>query len=97
MTATWSLQNSWPGGYTADITVTATDAVGSWSVTYADPNVTNVPHAWGMTCSFIAKKSVTCVGADWAKTLGKGQSFTVGLQVDAAKPPVAPVLTVTAQ
>jgi endoglucanase len=50
-----------------------------------------------MKCSFVAKKSVTCVGSDWAKTLGKGQSVTVGLQVDAVKPPAAPALTVTAQ
>ncbi len=97
ITAKWSLQNSWSGGYTANITVTATDTVGSWSVTYADPNVTSVPNSWGAKCSFVAQKSITCVGADWASTLRKGQSVTVGLQVGAVKPPVAPAMTVAAR
>ncbi|WP_155849429.1 hypothetical protein [Arthrobacter sp. H20] len=42
------------------------------------------------------KKSVTCVGSDWTKSLRKGQTATIGLQVNAAKPPVKPAVTVTA-
>jgi endoglucanase len=93
----WKLQSAWRGGYTAEVTVTATDAVGSWSFTYPDPNVTKVPNSWGVKCTFVARKSVTCTGADWTKTLSKGQTVTVGLQVAAAKPPTAPTLRFTAQ
>ena len=95
--AKWTLQSSWNGGYVANISVTAAQAVSSWSVTYTDPNVVSVANSWGMTCTVAAKKSVTCVGSDWTKTLRKGQTASVGLQVNAAKPPVKPVVTVNAR
>ncbi|WP_334684149.1 cellulose binding domain-containing protein [Arthrobacter sp. CAN_A6] len=93
--ATWGLQSSWWGGHTATLRLTAKEAVRSWSVTYADPNVTRIPTSWGMKCSFIPKTSITCVGADWTTSLKKGQTASVGLQVDGVKPPVKPVLRVT--
>ncbi|PVE19403.1 cellulase family glycosylhydrolase [Arthrobacter sp. Bz4] len=95
--AKWSLQSSWNGGYVAQISVSASRAVNSWSVTFTDPNVISVANSWGMKCTSVTRKSVTCVGSDWTKTLRKGQTATVGLQVNAPKPPVKPVVTVSAK
>ncbi|WP_426976060.1 hypothetical protein ACQCSU_14925 [Pseudarthrobacter sp. O4] len=62
-------------------------------MTWPDPNVTRVVNSWGVKCTFIAKVSVTCTGSAWATTISTGQKRTVGLQVDAVKAPINPVLT----
>lgn len=92
----WRLQSSWNGGYVANLDATAKSAVGSWSVTWADPNVTKVVNSWGIKCTVVPKKTITCTGSDWTTKLSAGQKVSVGLQVDSAKPPVSPVLTVQA-
>lgn len=97
VTAKWSLQSSWSGGYVANIAVQAARDVSTWSVTFTDPNVMSIANSWGVKCTSVAKKSVTCVGSDWTKSLRKGQTATIGLQVNATKPPVKPVVTLTAK
>ncbi|MHA7155032.1 cellulase family glycosylhydrolase [Arthrobacter sp. TMN-50] len=97
VTAQWSLQSSWDGGYVANISVKAARDVKTWSVTFSDPNVISVANSWGVKCTSVTKKSVTCVGSDWTQSLRKGQGVSVGLQVNAAEPPVKPTVTVTAK
>ena len=96
VTATWKLQSSWNGGYVANITATAKSVANSWSVTWSDPNVVKVVNSWGMKCTVVPKKTITCTGSDWTTKLTAGQTVAVGLQVESAKPPVNPVLTVKA-
>lgn len=97
VSALWSVQSSWAGGYVASITVKASRDVSSWSVTFTDPQVIGVVNSWGLKCTSVAKKSVTCVGTDWTTSLRKGQTATIGLQVNSATPPVNPKVTVTAK
>ncbi|MHA7295281.1 cellulase family glycosylhydrolase [Arthrobacter sp. HLT1-21] len=97
VTAQWSLQSSWNGGYVANIAVKAARDVSTWSVTFTDPEVIGIANSWGMKCTSVPKKSVTCVGSDWTQSLRKGQTATIGLQVNASKPPVKPIVTVTAK
>ncbi|MBG6190745.1 endoglucanase [Arthrobacter sp. CAN_A212] len=97
VSAQWSVQSSWAGGYVATITVKATRDVSSWSVTFTDPQVIGVVNSWGLKCTSVTKRSVTCVGTDWTTSLRKGQTATIGLQVNSATPPVNPKVTVTAK
>lgn len=94
LSATWRLTSSWPGGYVANLDLTALRAAPSWSVSWNDPTVTSVANSWGMKCTVVPKTSVTCTGSDWTAKLAAGQKVTVGLQVNAAKAPVNPALTI---
>jgi endoglucanase len=93
VSAAWRLTSSWNGGYVANLDVTGLRSALTWSVTWRDPNVTRVVNSWGVKCTVVAKVSVTCTGSDWATAIAPGQKRTVGLQVDAVKAPVNPVLT----
>ena len=94
ITAVWRLTSSWNGGYVANLDVTALRAVTAWSVSWNDPNATSIANSWGVKCTVVPKTSVTCTGSDWATKLSAGQKVSVGLQVNALKAPVNPVLTI---
>ena len=90
----WHLQSAWQSGYVAELTVADRAPRTGWSVSWRDASVTSVVNAWGMSCR-PAAGTVTCVGADWARTLLPGQPQHVGLQVvSSGTAPVAPALTV---
>lgn len=95
ITATWLPQSTWGEGYVAELTVTATGRVKTWSVSFDAPGTTAVSNAWGMTCA-VAAGRVTCTGSDWAAALAPGQTVRVGLQAAASRAPSAPKLTVAA-
>jgi endoglucanase len=97
VSARWILQNSWATGYVANFEVTSQAGARGWTVTWADPSVTGIASAWGMTCTVKQKVSVTCAGSDWAASLAVGQTHHVGLQVNATQAPQSPKLTVTAR
>lgn len=94
VSATWMLQSAWQDGYVAEFTVTASRAVGGWTISWSSPGATQVVNAWGMTCA-VASGTITCTGKDWAGPLAAGQSVRVGLQVAATAAPSSPRLTVT--
>jgi len=95
ITATWVPQSTWGEGYVAELTVTATGRVKTWSVSFDAPGTTAVSNAWGMRCS-VAAGRVRCTGSDWAAALAPGQTVRVGLQAAATRAPSAPKLTVAA-
>ncbi|MDR6690808.1 endoglucanase [Microbacterium sp. 1154] len=95
ITATWIPQSTWGEGYVAELTVTATGRVKTWSVSFDAPGTTAVSNAWGMTCA-VAAGRVTCTGSDWAAALAPGQTVRVGLQAAASRAPSAPKFTVAA-
>ncbi|MCY1716916.1 cellulase family glycosylhydrolase [Microbacterium sp. SL62] len=95
ITATWVPQSTWGEGYVAELTVTATGPVTTWSVSFDAAGTTAVSNAWGMTCS-VAVGRVTCTGADWAATLAPGQTVRVGLQAVATRAPSPAKLTLSA-
>ncbi len=92
--AEWQVTSSWPGGYVAEVTLTAETAATDWALSFTDGDADRVVNAWGMTCS-PDDDAITCDAADWADDLAAGQAITVGLQVatDSA-PPSDPELTV---
>ncbi|MFC7927225.1 cellulase family glycosylhydrolase [Microbacterium laevaniformans] len=94
VSATWMLQSAWQDGYVAEFTVTASRAVGGWTISWSSPGATQVVNAWGMTCA-VASGTITCTGKDWAGPLAAGQSVRVGLQVAATAAPSSPRLTVS--
>jgi endoglucanase len=96
VSAKWSLQNSWNAGYVANFAISSSTGAKKWTVTWPDSTVTSVVNAWGMTCTVVVKKSITCTGADWATGVTAGQTNTVGLQVVSTKAPVSPTVKVTA-
>ncbi|WP_428994117.1 cellulose binding domain-containing protein, partial [Bacillus cereus] len=57
------LQSAWQDGYVAEFTVTASRAVGGWTISWASPGATQVVNAWGMTCA-VASGTITCTGKD---------------------------------
>lgn len=90
----WTLQSAWNAGYVADVTVSARQAVGTWSISWPDSGAISVAGAWGMTCT-VSGGRVRCTGADWAKTIPAGSSVQVGLQVNGnGQAPRTPVVTV---
>jgi endoglucanase len=50
VSATWMLQSAWQDGYVAEFTVTASRAVGGWTISWSSPGATQVVNAWGMSC-----------------------------------------------
>ncbi|KIC58409.1 cellulase family glycosylhydrolase [Microbacterium hominis] len=94
VSATWMLQSAWQDGYVAEFSVSASRAVGGWTISWSSPGATQVVNAWGMTCA-VASGTITCTGKDWAGPLAAGQSVRVGLQVAATAAPSSPRLTVT--
>lgn len=74
--------------------ITSSVAIKGWTVSWTDANATKITNSWGMKCS-LASKTITCTGADYGTALAAGQTRTLGLQVDAKKPPAAEALTVT--
>ena len=91
--AQWVLQSSWGEGYVADVVLTATASVSTWSVSWESPGATAVANSWGMDCTVHGQR-ITCTGASWAASLAPGQSVRVGLQVSSSGEPTAPALTV---
>lgn len=93
--ATWNVQSSWPGGYVAELEVSASAARQGWTVRWPDAAATSVVNAWGMTCS-TGDGAISCSGADWGADLEPGRPVRVGLQVATpGSAPAAPVLRVS--
>lgn len=95
-TASWRVEESWPGGHNALVSVSAggRDRTG-WQVSWADPNARSVATSWGMTCSVDAGV-VTCQGADWGRHVPAGTSVSVGVQLNTVGPPAQnPQLRIT--
>ena len=90
----WALQSAWNAGYVANVTVSARQAVGAWSISWPDSGATSVANAWGMTCT-VSGGRVRCSGADWAKAIPAGGNVQVGLQINNnGQAPRTPVVTV---
>lgn len=93
LSARWSLQSAWGEGYVAEIALTASAPVGSWSISWDSPGATAVANSWGMDCALRGER-VTCTGSGWAAALSRGQDARVGVQVVAPRAPSAPPLSV---
>jgi len=97
VTATWSIGSSWAAGYVANIDVSSVAGASAWTITWGDSKLTRVVNSWGMTCTYKAKKSVTCKGSDFGVPVAAGATVRPGLVIEASRILTAPKFTITAQ
>ncbi|WP_213450518.1 glycoside hydrolase family 6 protein [Rhizomonospora bruguierae] len=72
--------NIWPGGFTADLTITnGGAAVTSWTLTFSLGNSAQLTTGWNGTWSQSGGQ-FTATNAAWNGPLGSGASVTIGLQ-----------------
>ncbi|WP_402466406.1 cellulase family glycosylhydrolase [Isoptericola aurantiacus] len=77
-TAELSVQNSWPGGFQGQVTVTAGDAaIDGWSTSWTLPSGTTVAQLWSGALS-VDGSAVTVANAAWNGALGAGTSASYG-------------------
>jgi mannan endo-1,4-beta-mannosidase len=79
--ATYRVDNSWAGGFTASVTVTNTGAApaNNWTMTWTAAPGQGLVNGWNATVSQ-AGSAVTARAPGWAATLAPGASWTVGYQ-----------------
>jgi mannan endo-1,4-beta-mannosidase len=77
-TATYLKLNQWPGGFQADVKVTAgSSAISAWRVTWTWANGQTISQAWGATAT-TSGANVTAVNMPYNGGLSSGQSATWG-------------------
>ena len=90
-TATYSIVNSWPGGYQAQVTVTnpTTLTLFGWTAGWVLANDETITSSWNGKLS-VAGSLATMKNADWNVTLPPGGSATFGFTTNQASAPVVP-------
>lgn len=92
--AALTIANSWPGGYQANVTVTASEAISGWSTTLTLPSGSSINNLWsGVNAGTTG--SVTVTNAPWNGSLGAGASTSFGF-VGVGTAPAAGTLACTA-
>lgn len=92
--AALTVPNAWPGGYQANVTITASQAITGWSTTLSLPSGSSINNLWsGVNVGTTG--SVTVTNAAWNGTLGAGASTSFGF-VGVGAPPTAGSLDCTA-
>jgi hypothetical protein len=78
-TATYTKVNEWPGGFSANVTVTnnGTTPTTSWTVTWTFPNGQTVTDMWGGIRTQ-SGANVTVTPESWSAVIQPSQSFTFG-------------------
>jgi uncharacterized protein len=77
-TAAYSVSSSWPGGFQAEVTVTAgTSPVNGWTVSWSFPNGQAISQLWGGTLTQNGA-NVSVSNAAYNGALAAGASATVG-------------------
>jgi mannan endo-1,4-beta-mannosidase len=95
-TATYSVQNSWPGGFQGGVTVTAgSAAISSWTVTWTFANGQAVTQFWS-TAITSSGSSVTAKNVSYNGSLAAGASTTFGFLASSTGTNTAPTPTCTA-
>lgn len=94
LTGSWQLQNSWTGGYAAQLVIASPVDVDGWTATWPDTTTTGITSTWGMACSVVQGESITCSGSDWGAHVAAGYPVVAGLVVTSTVVPAVPTITV---
>ena len=95
-TATYSIQNSWPGGFQGGVTVTAgSAAISNWTVTWTFANGQTVTQFWSTTLTS-SGSSVTAKNVSYNGSLAAGASTTFGFLASSNGTNTAPTPACTA-
>ena len=82
--------NDWPGGYQAEVRVTAgTGALTGWTTAFTLPTGGGIQNLWSGTASG-ASGAVTVVNAAWNGRVGPGQTIAYGF-IGSGTPPTGAV------
>ena len=75
----WSVTNSWPGGFQAQLVLTDTGsaAIGSWSLTWTFPGAQRISSIWNATATQSGHR-VMAGNASYDATIIPGGSVTIG-------------------
>lgn len=75
--AAYRVDNSWPGGFNATVTLknTGTIPFNDWTLTFTAPSGVSLNNGWNATWSFTAP-TFTVRAPDWAKNLGPGATWS---------------------
>jgi endoglucanase len=77
----YSINSSWPGGFTADVTVTNTGTTtwNNWKVTWTVPSGVTLTNGWSATFA-VSGSTWTMTGPSYAASLAPNASFSFGFQ-----------------
>jgi endo-1,4-beta-xylanase len=83
--------NSWPGGFTANVTVTnnGTATINGWTLTFTFPGDQKITNAWNATAAQ-SGESVSLTNVSYNATISPGGSQTAGFQGTYAASNAAP-------
>jgi Cellulose binding domain len=86
--AAWSVTNSWPGGYQAQVTVTNTGSApaAGWTVSLTFPGSQTIASSWNAAVSQ-SGASVTAANASYNGALAPGAATTWGMVVNGQNQP----------
>ncbi|MGV8977655.1 MAG: DUF6055 domain-containing protein [Cellulomonas sp.] len=88
-TAVYTVANSWPGGYQAEITVTAGPlAIDGWRVSWSMADGQTIGNMWGATAATDGR-AATAASLSWNSRLAAGASTTFGLTGSTTVDPAA--------
>jgi chitin-binding protein len=89
--ATYTITNSWPGGFQGSVTVTNpnTATINSWTVGWVLPDGETVSSAWNGTLS-VAGSLASVKSASWNGQLAPNASTSFGFTANYAQSPVIP-------
>ncbi|MBK8477136.1 MAG: cellulose binding domain-containing protein [Opitutaceae bacterium] len=79
---TFTIANSWEGGYSASIAIknTGTQTIPGWTLKFALPAGQAISSLWGGTYT-ASGQQITVKNADYTATIAPGAAVTVGLNV----------------
>jgi predicted carbohydrate-binding protein with CBM5 and CBM33 domain len=92
--ATYSIVNSWPGGFQAQVTVAnpTTSTMNGWTVRWDLPDGVTINSSWNGNLSQ-AGSLVTMTNASWNRSLPASGNTTFGFTANSTASPVVPSVT----
>lgn len=92
--ATYSITNSWPGGFQGQITVTnpTKSTINSWTTSWTTPDGETISSAWNGTLS-TAGSLATVKSASWNGQLAPNASTTLGFTANYTSTPTVPTVS----
>jgi chitin-binding protein len=89
--ASYSIVNSWPGGFQAQVTLTnpTTSTMNGWTVGWTTPDGETVTSAWNGTLT-TAGSLVTMKNANWNNILAANASTSFGFTANFTSSPIVP-------
>ncbi|NUT06722.1 MAG: hypothetical protein HOV76_24925 [Hamadaea sp.] len=87
LAARYAVKDSWTGGYSAEIVLTATRATNGWTVVLTFPDGVTVSIAWEADYQQNGR-TVTLTPKSWNRTLAAGTQIVAGLRVTGTGQPL---------